>query len=276
MRGARELALALLALALLAALAGCLLVRFERLLLFPGARAELAPDALERVGGESVWLEHAAGRSEAFWLPAHGLRGAAPLLVFAHGNAELIDHWLGEWEPLRGAGLSVLLVEYPGYGRSEGRTSEHSVTEALRAAYDWSLGQPGVDAERVVGYGRSVGGGAVCQLARERRLAALVLESTFTSVRDVARGRGFPGFLVADAFESLEVVRRFAGALLVVHGERDEIVPFSHAEALHAAAPGSELLPLPCGHNDCPRPWRALLRFLSARGLLRPGDAPPG
>jgi fermentation-respiration switch protein FrsA (DUF1100 family) len=267
--GLRAVVGAILALAAVAALAMWLLARLERAWLFPGSQAALAPGALERAGGQSIWLEHEAGRSEAFWLPAHGPEVPGPLLLYAHGNGELIDHWVSEWEPARNAGVSVLLVEYPGYGRSAGRPSQRSVSAAMRAAYDWSVRQAAVDARRVVGHGRSLGGGAVCQLARERALAALVLESTFTSVRDVARGLGFPGFLVADPFESLEVVRRFAGAVLILHGERDEVIPFAHAEALHAAAPGSELHRLACGHNDCPRPWPVLLRFLSVHRLAQ-------
>jgi fermentation-respiration switch protein FrsA (DUF1100 family) len=269
----RAIALSALALAALAALALWLVARLERAWLFPGSQAALAPGALERAGAQSIWLEHEASRSEAFWLPGRRPGGAGPALVYAHGNGELIDHWIEEWEALRDAGVSVLLVEYPGYGRSEGSPSQRSIAAAFRAAYDWLVQQPGVDARRVVGHGRSLGGGAVCQLARERALAALVLESTFTSVRDVARGRGFPAFLVADPFDSLEVVRRFGGPVLVLHGERDEAIPFSHAEALHAAAPGSELHGVACGHNDCPRPTPLLLRFLARHGMLEPDTA---
>jgi fermentation-respiration switch protein FrsA (DUF1100 family) len=144
----------------------------------------------------------------------------------------------------------------------------------MRAAYDWLVRRPEVDPRRVVGYGRSLGGGAVCGLARERELAALVLESTFTSVRDVARGLGLPGFVVADPFESLSVVRGFAGPILLLHGERDEVIPFAHAERLHAAAPGSQLRRLACGHNDCPRPWSAVLPFFAEHGLAERAEPP--
>jgi len=272
--GLRAVVGAILVLAAVAALAMWLLARLERAWLFPGSQAALAPGALERAGGQSIWLDHEAGRSEAFWLPRRRAGGAAgAVLVYAHGNGELIDHWIDEWEALRDAGVSVLLVEYPGYGRSAGSASQRSIAAAFRAAYDWLVQQPAVDARRVVGHGRSLGGGAVCQLARERALAALVLESTFTSVRDVGRGRGFPAFLVADPFESLEAVGRFGGPVLVVHGARDEVIPFSHAEALHAAAPGSELHSVACGHNDCPRPTPVLLRFLARHGLAAPDTA---
>ena len=191
-----------------------------------------------------------------------------PLLLYAHGNGELIDHWAGEFETPRAWGLSVLLVEYPGYGRSSGRPSQASVEAAMSAAYDWAVAQPGIDPRRVVAFGRSLGGGAACALARERPLAALVLESTFTSVRDLARGLGFPAFLVRDPFDNLAVVRRFAGPILLLHGERDTSIAPAHAEALHRAAPGSELHLLPCGHNDCRRPWPVVEEFLRVHRVL--------
>ena len=264
--GARGIGLLLLAAGALAAWA---LVRLQRAVIFPGSAATLPIGELAREGGVSVWLEHAGGRSETWWLPARPGPAVGPSVVYAHGNGELIDHWLTEWEPLRSAGVSVLLVEYPGYGRSPGAASERSIGAAMRAAYDWLVRQPGVDPRSVVGYGRSLGGGAVCLLARDRALAALVLESTFTSVRDVARAFGLPGFLLADAFESLEVVRGFRGPLLILHGEHDEVIPVAHAETLHAAAPGSELHRFACGHNDCPRPWPVLRHFFEAQRLLR-------
>jgi hypothetical protein len=192
--------------------------------------------------------------------------------VYAHGNGELIDHWLHEFEALRARGISVLLVEYPGYGRSSGIPSERSITGAFTAAYDWAAAQPHVDARRIIGHGRSLGGGAICALARERALAALVLESTFTSIREQVRRYGVPGFLVRDPFDNLARVREFEGPVLVLHGERDTSIPVDQGRALHGAARASELHVLACGHNDCPRPWPTLLRFLEERRLLGATD----
>jgi hypothetical protein len=241
----------------------------QRRLLYPGAPA-LGGAGPERVGGERVWL---GTGSEAWLLPARGgVADGGPLLVFAHGNGELIDHWGDAFEPARASGAAVLLVEYPGYGRSKGAPSESSIGAAMRAAYDFAVQERGFEAARVVGWGRSLGGGAVCALARERPLAALVLESTFTSVVDMARGLGLPALLapllVRDRFDNLALLRRFAGPVLLIHGERDEIVPPAHAVALRAGAPAAALEWLPCGHNDCPRPWPPVLRFLAANGLL--------
>ena len=191
--------------------------------------------------------------------------------MFAHGNGELIDDWIDSFETPRAWGASVLLVEYPGYGRSSGAPSEASIAAAMIAAYDWALTRPGVDPARIVGWGRSVGGGAVCALARERSLAALVLESSFTSVRSMANGIGLPAFLVRDPFDNLATVASFAGPVLIVHGERDSMIPVAHARELHEAAKDSRLWLEPsCGHNDCPRPWAVLREFLLEKGLLSP------
>jgi hypothetical protein len=216
---------------------------------------------------ERIWLESPGARTEALLLAATAPAAApAPLVIYAHGNGELIDIWVDQFEPLRAAGAAVLLVEYPGYGRSSGSPSEASIRQAMVAGFDWAAAQPGVDHARIVGWGRSLGGGAICALARERPLAALVLESSFTSVRALAAELfRAPAFLVRDRFDNLEVVRAFAGPILLLHGERDQSIPVAHARALQAAAAHAELHVLPCGHNDCARPWELLERFLLPR-----------
>jgi fermentation-respiration switch protein FrsA (DUF1100 family) len=267
LRGALVSALALAA--VLLALWWALAFFAQRALLFPGSgiASEGALD-LARLGGERLWLEVDGRRTEAWLLRARRAGPPAPLLLYAHGNGELIDHWADAFEPARARGAAALLVEYPGYGRSAGAPSEASIRETLIAAFDWAAAQDGIDARRIVGWGRSLGGGAVCALARERPLAALVLESTFTSVRSMALRFGVPGFLVRDPFDNLSLVRGFERPLLLLHGERDEVVAVSHSRALHAALPTSELHLLPCGHNDCARPWDQVFGFLELHGLL--------
>jgi fermentation-respiration switch protein FrsA (DUF1100 family) len=246
--------------------------RLQQWVVFP-APGPRGPEAdLVARGAERAWLEAGGARCEAFFLPA---RTDAPatgaVIVFAHGNGELIDDWLDAFEAPRGWGVSVLLVEYPGYGRSTGTPSEASLTAALTKAYDWALTRPGVDPARVVGWGRSLGGGAISALARERTLAALVLESTFTSVRSMAQAFGVPAFLVRDPLDNLSVIESFPGPVLVVHGERDDMIPVAHARALAAAARSARLVVVTgCGHNDCPQPWADVRAFLDENGLLKP------
>ena len=270
MSGLRSVLVSALTLAALAVLLWWMLALLvQREVIFP-RRAIALPPALDlaRIGGERLWLEVDGRRTEAWLLPGRPSARPGPLLIYAHGNGELIDHWADAFEPARARGASALLVEYPGYGRSEGAPSEASIRETLIAAFDLAVEHGGVDRARVVGWGRSLGGGAICALARQRPLAALVLESTFTSVRSMSARFGVPGFLVRDPFDNLSFVRGFARPLLLLHGERDEVIPVAHGRSLHAAAPGSELHVLPCGHNDCPRSWDTVLAFLAAHELL--------
>jgi pimeloyl-ACP methyl ester carboxylesterase len=208
------------------------------------------------------------GSVEALYLaPQAGGDRPAPLLLFTHGNAELADDWVDGFDVPRLWGWGVLLLEYPGYGRSDGRPSERSITAAALAAFDWASRQPGIDDRRIVAYGRSLGGAPAARVAAERPVAALVLESAFTSVRSLARRFLAPGLLVRDPFDVMADVKRFNGAVLVVHGGSDSVVPAEHGRALAAALPTAEYHELRCGHNDCPRPWPQLKAFLDSRGL---------
>jgi uncharacterized protein len=165
------------------------------------------------------------------------------------------------------------LVEYPGYGRSHGKPSEASIREAQLAAYDFLVRQPAVDPSRIIAYGRSLGGGAACALIRERPVAALILESTFTSVRPLARRFGLIGPLLLDPFDNLSAVETYAHPTLMLHGEKDLVIPVAHARELAARARVAELYTFDCGHNDCPRPWTTIRDFLSRHALVTPGSS---
>ena len=121
-------------------------------------------------GVETVWLESRVGRTEAWFIPpaSEFTQQLYPVIMFAHGNAELIDFWVQELRPLKRLGIGLLLVEYPGYGRSQGHPAQESITDVFVAAYDHLQTMPFVDPERVILMGRSIGGGAVCQLAAQR------------------------------------------------------------------------------------------------------------
>jgi fermentation-respiration switch protein FrsA (DUF1100 family) len=232
-----------------------------------------APVAVSIVGApanaQQIWLESAAGRTEAWFLPP--LTPAPtlpPLRLFGHGNGELIDYWPAEFTEPRLWGMAVLLVEYPGYGRSEGSPSEASVGAVFRAAYDWAIENEHVDPARIVGYGRSLGGGAVALVSAERRLAALILESAWTSARRFARRYGAPQLLVRDPFDNVAAVEAFTEPVLVLHGVHDAIIPIDHGRTL-AQAGGVPLHELPCGHNDCPRSWPLIKEFLADAGIVR-------
>lgn len=233
----------------------------QRRMLFPRPRGIVAGQPVP--GVQHMRLQGPDGPVHVWY--AAPTRGIAPhpVIVFAHGNGERAENWTPAFRELQDEGLGVLIVEYPGYGNAEGSPSQDSITNALLTGYDWLRAQNGVDGARIVGYGRSLGGGAIAQLAARRPVAALILESSFTSVRAFARQYFAPGFLVRDPFDTMGVLETYRGPLLVLHGARDTIAPPDHGRALAAAVPGAAFVEMPCGHNDCERPWAAILKFLS-------------
>jgi fermentation-respiration switch protein FrsA (DUF1100 family) len=174
--------------------------------------------------------------------------------VYAHGNGGTIDHVAGTLEPYRAMGSSVLVPEYRGHGRSSGRPSQGALTEDAAWFLDQALARPEVDAGRVLFHGRSLGGGVVCSLARQRAPAALLLESTFTGVRRRGQEQFGPlAWWVRNPFDSLSVVERFEGPVLVIHGAQDEMLPVAHGRALADAAPKGRLVVRDAHHADLPR-----------------------
>jgi uncharacterized protein len=264
------------------ALYGCYLIYFytlQRTVLFPRHLLPIQDEPISHEPGlEPRWLTTSQGQVETWYLPpADGSTARpAPLFIIGHGNAELIDDWLAPVTGLRHLGIGVLLVEYPGYGRSQGRPSQASITEALVAAYDAILDHPQVDPTAIVLFGRSVGGGAVAALAAQRPSAALILFSTFTDVRAFAARYGLPGWAVRDPFDTLAVVRSYPQPVLILHGRHDRTIPSAHAVALHQAAPLGELISLDCDHNDCVtdwhRFWQELHPFLLRAGIVRESE----
>jgi len=263
-----RLAFATLAIGLVACAYLALLYLAQRSLLFPAPayRPGAAPGR-----AEIVRLPLGGGEAQALFLaPAALFKGPAPLLIFMHGNGELADQWLPDFEEVTTWGVAALLLEYPGYGRSAGSPSEGSINEAAGAAYDWAQRDARIDGKRIVPYGRSLGGGPAVRLAVDRRAPALILESSFTSVAAFAATYLAPAFLVKDRFDSVKTLSAYRAPLLVLHGSRDEVVPIAHGRALAAVVPGARFFELPCGHNDCERPWALIKSFLE-ENVLGPG-----
>lgn len=243
-----------LALAPLLALVGFALLPFsllDRVIFQPSPGVDLTPEALG-IDAESLFLETDDGlRIHAFYLPAPG---ASRVLLFLHGNAGNASHRLPNAAELAALDTDVLLLDYRGYGLSEGRPSERGVYADARAALAHLQGERGFPPERIVVFGRSLGGAVAVELAAGRPLAGLILESTFTSVSDMARdviGISL-GPLVGRRFASEEKIRRVQCPLLFFHGDRDEIVPFRLGRRLFEAAPEpKEFETIPgAGHND--------------------------
>jgi uncharacterized protein len=188
----------------------------------------------------------------AWWIPATAPTIAHVLLC--HGNAGNVGDRIPHLALLSAAGFDVLAFDYRGYGRSSGRPSEHGTYRDARAAREALLRQDGVDPAGVLYLGESLGGAVALALALELPPAGLILQSTFTSVRDMARLHYpfIPRAFVPDAYPSLRLVRGLQAPLLVLHGSDDRIVPVMDGQALFEAAPDPKRIEVFAGaaHND--------------------------
>ena len=175
-------------------------------------------------------------RLHAWWIA--GNQPSRGHILFCHGNGDNIGGRVPNAALLSRAGFDVLLFDYRGYGRSTGRPDELGTYRDARAARAALRRQSGVDPNRVFYLGESLGGAVALALAVEHPPRGLILQSTFTSVRDVARAwyPFIPAALVPDAYPSLRRIGELSVPLLVLHGDRDETVPLEQGRALFEAA----------------------------------------
>ena len=252
----------------------CLAVwSLQRRVVFPGAGRDDSAVQLP-IGAERLWLSSSEARVEAWLLPGAG-RGddsPGPVVIYAHGNGETIDTIHRLLDPYRAQGISIALLEYRGYGRSTGEPSEAGIIGDARQLYEAVLTKPWVDPDRVLLHGRSLGGGVVCGLLARGRFAALILESTFSSLADRAQEMGVPSFLVRDRFPNLSRIKGASVPMLILHGTEDQVIPIHHAETLASAVGHAKLRRFQAGHNDLlAKPdqyWEEIGAFLTANGLM--------
>lgn len=241
-----------------------LVLLIQRAVMYPGQWMDAArPDRTAPAGVEQIWLTTSGGPVES-WLIAPADRPPRAAVIFAHGNGEMIDNWKPEMDVLAEAGVLSLIVEYPGYGFSAGRPSRSTISEAFAAAYDSLALRSESGGVPIVGWGRSLGGGAIVDLSAHRPFDALILQSTFSSAARMARAGGVPGFLLRDRFDNESGLTRFTGPVLLMHGPTDNVIPFEHARRLAGAASDATLEELPCGHNDCGGHWDMIVAIVDA------------
>ena len=198
--------------------------------------------------------------------------------LWFHGNAGNISHRLENLLLVhQRLGVNVLLFDYRGYGRSSGRPSEKGTYRDAEAALKYLRSRPDIDSRKIVFFGRSVGCAVAVELATRHEPYGLILESPFTSLADMAK-RAFPflpvGFLVRGKYDSVSRINHISAPLLVLHGDRDDIVPIELGRRLFEAAdePKTFYTIAGAGHNDTydegGEPYLAALeRFL--QGLQR-------
>jgi fermentation-respiration switch protein FrsA (DUF1100 family) len=246
----------------------------QRSILFP--RSLAGGGAANTLNGiEVLYVETPDGPVEAWFIPGDGVSAEhpGPVVIFAHGNAELIDHWPDEMRGYTHLGVSVLLPEFRGYGRSAGDPGQRAIAEDYTEFYDIVTKRPDVDPSRIILHGRSIGGGVAAQLTADRPSAVLILQSSPASIKRMAARFLFPFFLVRDPFDSVRVIKNYPNPVLIMHGRADNIVPPGHADRLKDAStnPKSQLIWYDVDHNTLPPTrayWDDIERFLKDTGVL--------
>ncbi len=249
----------------------------QRNVLFPRGMTHPNPVAATMtLGLQQLSIDTDQGPVEAYLLPGRGVdaKHPGPLVIFAHGNGELIDYSAasGEWEPYRAMGISVALCEFRGYGRSAGDPTEQRIVSDFVKLYDRLAARADVDAQRIIIHGRSIGTGVACGLAAQRPPAALILQSPFRSVAAIMAGFWIPRFCVLDPFDNEAVLATFEKPVLIMHGTRDTVIPVAHGRALSKLTRRAQYIEYDCGHNDLPpdrqKYWDDIYAFLRQQQIV--------
>jgi hypothetical protein len=231
-------------------IAGCMQGRILYLPHVPGRTLAMTPtDA--RMDYEDVAIETVDGVTLHGWFI---VGQSSQVLLFFHGNAGNISHRLASIRQFRNLGFSVLIIDYRGYGQSDGRPTESGIYRDADAAWRYLTETRGVRPNDVVIFGRSLGASVAARLATQQQPLALIVESSFTSVPDIAQELcpWLPvRWLIRLSHATRDYVRDVRCPVLIVHSRDDEIIPFHHGQAIFAAAPEPRtLLPLRGTHND--------------------------
>ncbi len=247
--------LLVLAIVIYLALALFLFLFQSRLIYYPNFPSRAVTITPDRVGlaYESLEIVTEDGvRLHGWFIPAD--RQARGVLLFFHGNAGNISHRLDSLEIFFALGLDVLVFDYRGYGRSEGKVSEQGTYLDADAAWRYLTERRRVPADRVVLFGRSLGAAVAAHLATKHTPRALIMESSFTSAPDLASQyyRIFPvRWLARFQYGAKAYLSSVRCPVLIVHSRDDEIIPFQHGQALFAAANEPKaFLELRGGHNE--------------------------
>lgn len=251
-----------------------LLYLLQRRLLFLPTAEHITPQAAGFAAAREVALLTGDGERVLAWYVAP--RPGSPLVIYFHGNAEILGANVERHRNLVADGTGLIALSYRGYGGSSGRPSEAGLHRDADAAYAFAAAQ--VPSDRIVLWGHSLGSGVAVRLAAERAIAGLILEAPYTSAADIAAMRFWfvpVRLLMKDPFHSDRHIADVTAPVLVLHGARDDVIPLAVGERLYALirapkrfvrfAQGGHVDLDACGALEVVRDFLASLRAASTR-----------
>ncbi|MFQ5542582.1 MAG: alpha/beta hydrolase, partial [Candidatus Binatia bacterium] len=210
----------------------------KSLIFYPISEIDQTPKELGLPFEDITFTTEDGVRLNGWFIPS--TEGSLTLLWF-HGNAGNISHRLDNIRLLHDkVKIHIFIIDYRGYGRSEGSVSEAGTYRDASAALQYLRSRKDLDPKKIVFYGRSLGAAVAVDLAVREEPLALIIETPFASVREMAKAV-FPflpiGPFLRTRFDTLEKVRKVRGPLLVLHGDQDDIVPYTQGQRIFEAAP---------------------------------------
>jgi uncharacterized protein len=189
-------------------------------------------------------------RIHGWYIPS---KDAYASVIYFHGNGGNISDRLDKISVLHNLGLNILIIDYRGYGNSEGKPTEKGVYLDAVAAYDALAKRADVDPSKIIGYGASLGGAVLIDLATKRDVSALIIDSTFTNARDMARRiyPFVPSLMVTIRLDNASKIKDFKMPKLFFHSRDDEMIPIALGQKLFDMTPEPKtFVPIAGGHNE--------------------------
>ncbi len=227
-------------------------------LAFPAPRSALPlPETLGIPDGKTVSVTTGDSVVLRGWYlppnPAPDAEEKAPAIIWFYGNMETVEGIAPSLHRFRPAGMGLLVLDYRGYGTSDGQATEAGVYLDAEAAWDYLTTRPEIDSTRIGVYGRSIGSAVALHLATERPVRALVLDSPLSNAREMARlhYKLLPTFMARLALDNLSRAERLTIPLIVFHGTEDWITPIDMGRRIAELGRAEEFIEIPgAGHND--------------------------
>ena len=216
---------------------GALMYVAQRWLMYLPETVRTTPAAAGLPQAEEVTLNTADGEKVIAWhVPPQGDK---PVILYFHGNGGALEHRVPRFQKVVAAGAGLIALSYRGYGGSTGKPTEAGLINDARAAYDFALAHYPV--QRVMLWGESLGTGVAIALAGEKPVMRIVLDAPLTSTVDIAAAEYWflpVRLLMKDQFRSDLRIARVTAPILILHGDRDRVVPIAYGQRLFAMIPG--------------------------------------
>ncbi len=212
----------------------------DRMFYFPTKSFAVNPDDYD-LEFQDVFIN--VGQSDsihAWYFPQPQNSDSVKTVLFCHGNGGNISYRVQTAIFLLQRGVNVMLFDYRGYGRSSGRPTETNTYGDVKAAYDWLISEKSAIPNDIIIFGRSLGGAVAVDLASKVSCGGLIVESSFDSAIEMARGL-FPffpvGLLIKYDYDSISKIPKINCPKLFTHSRSDDLVPFDRGKRLFEAAP---------------------------------------